>query len=366
MQALVIGGTGPTGPHIIGGLIERGYAVTILNRGHHDRRDIAPLAERLIADPYDSESLLAALADRRFDLCISMYGRLRMIAQALRDRVGRFISIGGAPAYRGYMNPFLYAGGPAIPLQESAELVRSEAEDSKGWRIVRTERAVFETIPGATHFRYPIIYGPYQPVPREWSFVRRFRDGRRRIILPDGGLTLHSFGFAENVAHGILLAVDQAAASAGKIYNICDVETLTLAQVAQAIADHMQVEFEVVNMPYELAPVTRPLVMQPATTHRVQDTAALRRDLGYTDLVPPREALARTTDWLLANSPQAGGIEEQVLEDPFDYAAEDALIAAWQRVLDAFPRPAMAVEPGVGMAYSGPGGRARTQQIFES
>ena len=55
--------------------------------------------------------------------------------------------------------------------------------------------------------------------------------------------------------------------------------------------------------------------------------AKLERDLGYRDVVPPREALVRTARWLCENRPAPGGAEEQILEDPFDYAAEDALVA---------------------------------------
>ena len=36
MKALLIGGTGPTGPHIAAGLARRGYEVTILHRGVHE------------------------------------------------------------------------------------------------------------------------------------------------------------------------------------------------------------------------------------------------------------------------------------------------------------------------------------------
>ena len=47
-------------------------------------------------------------------------------------------------------------------------------------------------------------------------------------------------------------------------------------------------------MPWELATPARPLITQPITTHRVMDVAKMRYDLGYTDKVPPREALMRT------------------------------------------------------------------------
>jgi len=36
MKALVIGGTGATGPFIIDGLLKRGYEVTVLHRGVHE------------------------------------------------------------------------------------------------------------------------------------------------------------------------------------------------------------------------------------------------------------------------------------------------------------------------------------------
>ena len=36
MKALVVGGTGPTGPLVVAGLIERGYDVAILHTGKHE------------------------------------------------------------------------------------------------------------------------------------------------------------------------------------------------------------------------------------------------------------------------------------------------------------------------------------------
>ncbi len=363
--ALVVGGTGPTGPYIVNGLLQRGFEVAILHRGSHEVDEIPPEVEHIHTDPYDYDSLLLALSSRHFDLCIATYGRLRAIAEVMTSRCERFLSAGGGPAYRGYMNPALYgAGGMPVPVREDHTLVEEEAEDSKGWRIVRTERALFKEIPHATHFRYPYVYGRYQLVPREWLLVRRFRDGRRRIILPDGGLTLHSFGYAENIAHAILLAVDKPAVSRGKIYNVADATVLTLRQVTDIIAAHMGVEVQVINMPWELAVPAKPLVMQPQTSHRVQDVSALRHELGYSDKVAPHQALRDTVDWLLANPPLPGGTEEMVLEDPFDYAAEDRLIDAWLAACDTLPAWDGATEPGLGMAYSGPGGRARSQAEF--
>jgi 2-polyprenyl-6-methoxyphenol hydroxylase-like FAD-dependent oxidoreductase len=40
MKALIVGGTGPSGPFLANGLIERGYKVTIFHRGTHEIPEI--------------------------------------------------------------------------------------------------------------------------------------------------------------------------------------------------------------------------------------------------------------------------------------------------------------------------------------
>ena len=89
----------------------------------------------------------------------------------------------------------------------------------------------------------------------------------------------------------------------------------------------------------------------------------MERDFGYRDLVPPREAVVRTAKWLVEH-PLARD-QQRLLEDPFDYAAEDALIENWKKALASMGRVEWKNPPGYGMAYSGPGGRARTRQRFE-
>ncbi|MEH6582577.1 MAG: NAD-dependent epimerase/dehydratase family protein [Halioglobus sp.] len=365
MDALVIGGTGPTGHFVVNGLLERGYRVAILHTGNHEVDEIPPIVEHIHTNPYDESELAIALGDRSFDLCVATYGRLRVIAQLLSGRVGRFLSVGGQPAYRGYMNPeLLDPPGLPVPVSEERPLVRGPEEDEKAYRIIRTEEAVFRHHPDATHFRYPYVYGPYQAAPREWCIVKRIMDGRPHIILPDGGLTLHSFGYAENMAHALLLAVDQPQAACGQIYNCADEQTLTLRQTIEIIAAGMDHDWRIVNMPWELAMPACPLVMQPLTTHRVMDIGKLQQQLGYRDRVDPKEALMRTVRWLVANPPQADGVEHMVLQDPFDYQAEDLLVERWDAAMAGIEPVEFDSVPGYGMGYSGPGGRPRSSREF--
>ncbi len=362
--ALVIGGTGPTGHYMVNDLLGRGYQVTILHRGPREVEEIPPEVTHIHTDPYDEATFSTALSQDYYDLCIACYGRLRMIAKTMRGRCGQFISIGGAPAYAGYMNSGLYLPpGLPVPTREDARLVTLPEEDEKGYRIVQTEQEVFELHPVATHFRYPFIYGKYQPVPREWCIVRRIIDERPFIILPEDGLTLCSYGYARNMAHSVLLAVDNPAA-AGEIFNCADDEVFSLRQVVEIICAALSSPMEILSMPYELAVPSRPLIGQPLPTHRVLDTAKIKHVLGYEDLVSPREALAYTALRLADNPPESGGIEEVVLQDPFDYAAEDALAQQWKQALGGITSPDYETRPQFGMAYSGPGGRQRMNKDF--
>lgn len=366
MQALVIGGTGPTGPFIVNGLRERGYAVTILHTGRHEVPEIPQDVVHIHTDPYDADALAVALEGRRFELCVVTYGRLRRIAELMAGRCERFVSVGGGPAYIGYMNPALPGpGGMPVPIPEDAPRVTEPAQDEKGYRIARTEDTVLHHHPTATHFRYPIVYGPRQLMPTEWCIVKRVLDRRPHIVVPDGGLTLCQAGYVENCAHAVLLAVDHPEASAGRLYNCGDEQVLSIAQRVRVIAAALGHEIELVSLPYALATPARPLVMQPLPTHRVFDLTRLRADLGYRDVVPAEEALSRTARWLAEHPPPPGGTEEKVLQDPFDYAAEDRLIAAWREALARMPEIAFAEEPGYTLSYSGPGGRARSSPDFE-
>ena len=368
-RVLVIGGTGPTGIPLVRDLVARGDTVTILHRGLHERDDTPPQVEHLHADPYDEDSLRAALAGRTFDVTLAMYGRLRRIAEITTAHTGRFVSVGGVPAYRGWMNPWVHEPpGLPVPVAEDAPVVDDPAQDEKGFRIARTEEVVFAHHPAAAHFRYPYVYGPYQLAPREWCVVRRVLDGRERIVVADDGLTLHHHGYTENLAHALLLAVDHPDAAAGKVFNVGDEEVLSVRQVVEIVADALGHRFEIVSMPHDLALPARPMLAQPLPTHRVMDLTRLRTDLGYRDKVPARAALADTARWLAAHPPEPGGTEEMVLTDPFDYDAEDRLVDAW---ITARESVELAVaqfvpEPGYGLAYSGPGGRPRTQETFDS
>ena len=122
--------------------------------------------------------------------------------------------------------------------------------------------------------------------------VRRILDNRPHIVLPDGGAMLNTFGFTENLAHALLLAVDQPGQAKGEIFNAADDECLTIRQVVEICATELDHEWELISMPADLARPAWPLLAGPTSHHRLFDTSKLRTRLGYRDVVPAREAVA--------------------------------------------------------------------------
>jgi len=338
MRALLIGGTGPTGPHIAAGLAQRGAEVTILHRGEHEIDEVAEY-EHLHADPHFAEDVEEALSSRRFDIAIVTYGRLRHLLPIVASRADRIVSVGGTVYARQRLTR---AFTEEAPRDTPTTLIK---------RIVETENAIFaeadERGVALTHIRYPYLYGPRQLAPREWSIIRRILDGRRTLPIIDGGLSREARAYAANAAHGVLLAVDHEQ-SAGRIYHIADETTPTDAERARAIAAVMGVELQLVNYPRELPAagsfwfaartIGASEAEYPVTDHTELDLSRARRELGYTDLVGYDEAIQETVEWYLAHPLERGGADEMRLGDPFDYEGEDRYHRALQEFASSLRR----------------------------
>ncbi len=361
--ALVIGGTGPTGPGVVNGLLARGHEVTILHTGRHEVDTIPDHVEHVHTNPFRIEDVAGALGDRTFDVVYAMYGRLRDLAPFFVDRTDRFVAVGGIPAYRGISDPGRnHPTGMTVPIRETAERAIDDPND-KVAKIVATEDTVFEHHPRATLFRYPLIYGPGQINPREWLIVRRILDGRRRIIVADGGLTLRAAAYGPNASHALCLAIDRPEAAAGRAYNISDAHCLTAAQTIEVIARALDVEVELVDLPGALAAPARPFLGKAHTGHQLLSTERLMADLGYDDLVPATDAIARTARHLADHPIERGSATERRLQDPFDYEAEDALIETYRRVVGPAAELAEAYDPGFRDRYAP--GSDRWRQVPE-
>ena len=311
MKALVIGGTGPTGPHIINGLLARGYDVTMLNRGSRDMSVIPASVTRLIGDPHFPDTLEEVLTGMRFDVVIATYGRIRYVAEVLVGKTERLITVGGPPSYKGFVRPeTMRPVGMPSPVPEDAERVASADEDRFSFLIRQTEDAVMAQHEAGhmnvTHYRYPIVYGPWQVQPQNfWWIMQRCLDGRERVCLADGGLTMATRGYSENMAEAVLLAVDQPENSAGQIYNCGDLRQFSLRQFVQLISEAMDRPLEVISIPDQFASTSRDIMMfRGRSQHQLLDTHKIRQQLGYRDVVDAIAAVEKTVAWVRDNPPE--------------------------------------------------------------
>jgi nucleoside-diphosphate-sugar epimerase len=330
LSTLVIGGTGPTGPHIVQGLLERAHRVTILHGGHHEV-DFGGDVEHLHGDPHFKESLERLVAGKEYDVVVATYGRLPVTCEVFRHRTGYLVAVGAAiggaaPLHDPSWGP---AGRPAV-LREDNFVTEKNPNNKLQFRIGEARQQFFAAQARGdfmgTYLGYSIVFGPRQPAPREWCIVRRLLDGRSQMIVADGGIRSETRTFSENAAHGVLLAVDQREVANGNAYIIAGEESHTIRQLIETIAAIMDRPVELIDMPYDVAVPCHPL-WQYDRNNRLVSVEKAKRQLGYSDQVADFEALTRTVHWLLEN-PLTKEQEAQ-LGDPFDYEREQWLISEW-------------------------------------
>jgi nucleoside-diphosphate-sugar epimerase len=339
--ALVIGGTGPTGPHVVRGLRERGFEPTILHRGIHESPDIIEF-EHIHADPHFRETIEKAIGNRTFDVVLAMYGRLRHAAAACAGRCGLFVGVSGIPAYAGHANPeSVWPQGVPLNASELAKTATADSGEESGEvlfasKIADTERSILAAAErgrfAATLFRYPRIYGPRQVYPHEWSVIKRVLDGRSFMILPDGGLTILTRCAAANAAGFLLAAVDRPLAASGEVFNVADSQQYTFRQWVEVVSTFAGRQLEIASLPSEVAGVNQKIFFAHPE-HTLVSPAKAEKLLGYAGHVPAEEAIKDTVDWYMEHP--LSSESQSRMRDQFDYIGEDKLLAEYRRAIAA-------------------------------
>ncbi len=348
-KALVIGGTGPTGPHILEGLLERGHDVTMLHRGVHEPEGL-PDVRHIHADPHFVETLDEALAGESFDLVLATYGRMKVTGEYFKDKVEQLICVGGVPVYRGFLEPQNSTPwGMKLNAREDSPMADTAEPPTKfALQILSSERSVLAHAAAghyrASYVRYPQIYGPRNIVPWEWAVLKRVRDGRPYMILPDDGLWIFNRSAAKNAAAALMCIIDQPELSNGESYNIGDDDQYTMRQWAEIVAGHAGGSLELIGIPSILAPSAMNEFLAPMSRpHMTVDASKIRTQLGYRDVISADDALRETVEWLDANQPTPEAYP--VYSGTFDYALEDKLVTAWGKAVEMVQREAPDTAP---------------------
>lgn len=331
MRVLILGGTGFVGPFVVQQLLEAGHDVTVFHRGGNE----PPGAEAALHVHGEFARLgdhVPELARRRPEVVVDVSPGIGKAGHGILHFAGiaaRGVVLTSMDVYRAMA--ILWGGESAGPIQpmpvtEDSDLRTSVSPDlgsDLAFDNLDVERALdgYASELPVTVLRCPVIYGPHDPQRRLRHYVRRM-DGRRDAIVLDtrvAGLRL-SRGYVENIARAVVLAVGEPR-SAGRTYNVAEVDALSEAEWVRAIGEACSWDGEIVAAEPALLPeVLR--VPIPAQDIRA-DTSRIRRELDYQEPVSRDAGLRRAIEW-------ERGQQEGEPED--DYAAEDA---ALRRISDA-------------------------------
>ena len=331
--ALVVGGTGPTGVPLVNRLLGAGFEVAIFHSGAHPAEFDGPV-ERIIGNARDHDDIVAKLGERRWDVVICMYGRLRSLGEHLKGKTARLVGITGQPVYKGAMPP-TPEGRIPLPVPEFAER-QYDASNYTGMVAAGEDQLFAQHGAGdfeAVILRYPGVFGPRAPLNHEWAVVKRVLDKRPFMLMPHDGIAYFQRGYIENLAQLGFLAATRPEA-AGEAFNAGDERVMSARHVAEVICDELGSDMELVGVPAQYCRGFFPLAEK---SNQILDMSKARALLGYRDVVDV-EAATRITAGFLANQPPDPQDLYPAGPGTFDYPREDAILARWQaarRILEA-------------------------------
>ncbi len=336
MKVLVIGGTRFIGLSVVRQLVETGNEVTVFHRG----RTVAELPDevkRIEGDRRNLEEYAGELRGLAPEVVLDMVPMnerdVRGLVSVFQGISRRVVAISSVDVYRAYdIVRGLHPGPPdPIPLTEDSPLRERlypyEREEVEEYEKILVERVVLESedISG-TVLRLPMVYGPNDYMNRMHPYLKRMQDGRQAILLEQGMASwCWTMGYVEDVADAIARATTDERA-AGRVYNIGEPDAPTHAEWVREIGHAARWNGEVVPIPKEQLPKHLDWGLENTEQHWTVDTSRIRRELGYTESVSREERIRRTVEWESTNPPS-----ENYPAESFDYAAEDAALAALKR-----------------------------------
>ncbi|MBW4510828.1 MAG: NAD-dependent dehydratase [Scytonematopsis contorta HA4267-MV1] len=339
MKILVIGGTNFIGPVVVNSLVNMGHEVTVFHRGKTNA-DLPPTVGEIFGDRAQLTEFKTEFKRLSPEVVLDMIALTEQDAltasSAFEGIAQHMIAVSSIDVYRA--RDTLWGKESKIfpvPLTEDSVLRRqlypyrgipspSPINSSDDYEKILVEKVVMANseLPG-TILRLPMVYGYKDYMHRFFSYLKRMFDNRPAIVLEETFAQWHgSYGFVENVAYGITLAVTNPHAK-GRIYNIAEQPSLTEAERIKKLGCILGWEGKVVVVPKSRLPEA----WKPSFNMNQQwivDTTRIRKELGYLEPVPEEEAFRQTIDWEKKHLSE----QPQKEDDPwlFDYATEDAIL----------------------------------------
>ena len=323
MRVFLIGGTGFVGPALVEQLLQRGHEVTLLHRGQtHDVRTTDAIGDRNDVTKL-SEAIESAVPNVVVDMIPFTARDAETVQQACNDSVERVVALSSIDVYLAYGRIKKTELGPPqlTPMTEESELRQTDEPEGPESDKISVERSYLgnASLP-ATILRLPAFYGARDKYRRLRDYLKRMDDGRDSILLGDSiAPWKFSRGYVDNVAHAIVLAVENASV-AGEIYNVAEPQAMTELEFVQAIGRAAEWQGDVKVIPDSQLPE----YLQPKADFSQDwdvDSSKIRSQIGYSEIVEIDDAIRRSIQWERDNPPDVEPFE-------IDYEQEDRAIQA--------------------------------------
>jgi len=308
MRALVTGGTGFIGSHLVEALVRHGAEVTALVRspGKADRLielgvsavssdlEDLPALERACAGQnvvYHLAGLVRARNEAEF-LRVNQGGTRNLAAAAQRQGSPRFIQLSS-----------MAAGGPSAPGRPQTGEETPRPISAYGRSKLAGERVVRESELPWTILRPPLVYGP-----GDTEILRAFKAAALLGLAPTLGSGAQQLSalFAPDLAAALIAA--GCGETAGKTYPVCHPEIFTSREMARAVGEAVGRAVRTVNIP---AAVTRVLLAVIGASARAVGRPTLLESSKADELLAPAwsgdpAAFTRDSGWQATHDLQAG------------------------------------------------------------
>ncbi|MFH7026524.1 MAG: NAD-dependent epimerase/dehydratase family protein [Heteroscytonema crispum UTEX LB 1556] len=337
MKILVIGGTNFIGPPVVRQLSAMGHEVTVFHRGK-TKTELPLDVNEIIGDrsllPNFKSKFQQVSPDVVLDMICYTEEAAHITVNAFKGIAQRVVAISSMDVYRAY-GVILGTENDAIavPITEDSplrqqlypfrEMPSRPLNAPLDYDKILVERVVMASELPGTIVRLPMVYGENDPLHRLFPYIQRMDENRPVILLPESIAKWRgSYGYVENVAYGIALAVTDKRA-AGRIYHVADLEVLTEAERIARVGEVAGWRGKIVIVGKEHLPNEWKL---PVNTEQdwFVGTTRIRQELGYSEIISPASALRRTIDWERTHPPQESQLFN--VSGLLDYTDEDAIL----------------------------------------
>jgi len=305
LRAVVTGGAGFIGHHLVAGLLARGHQVNVIDdfsTGHRSR--LAPFLDRIavtegsILDPAALDEAVADCEVVFHEAAIASVARSVLEPRLTNDvNVNGTIEVVLAAARHGVRRVVLASSSAVYGLSEelpSRETQRPEPQSPYGASKLAAEHYVHslgrlvgvETVA----LRYFNVFGPAQDPASEYAavvprFITAVLESQRPIINGSGDIT-RDFVYVGDVVEANLLA-SRASSPSTLTCNLASGSRTSLRELLDAVC---------VAAGRDVAPVFGPA--RPGDIqHSQADISLARHAIGYEARVPLGEGIARTLEW---------------------------------------------------------------------